>query len=59
MGAAAEPLLCKSWTCLTAIAAMWMELLERYEPPPLEDDRREELEAFVARRTEEIGDDEM
>ncbi|MDP6493282.1 MAG: trimethylamine methyltransferase family protein [Acidimicrobiales bacterium] len=36
-----------------------MELLERYEPPPLEDDRREELEAFVARRTEEIGDDEM
>jgi trimethylamine--corrinoid protein Co-methyltransferase len=35
--------------------AVWKELLAAYEPPALDDGRREELAAFVARRTAEGG----
>ena len=34
---------------------IWKQVLAEYEPPPLEDDRREELEAYVAKRTAEGG----
>ena len=34
---------------------IFKQLLERYEPPPLDDAIREELRAFVARRKEEGG----
>ncbi len=34
----------------------WNALLADYQPPPLDPDRREELEAFVARRKEELPD---
>ena len=37
----------------------WKEILERFTPPPMPDDRREAMEAFIARRTEEIGDDDI
>ena len=37
----------------------WQAILAAYEPPPMQDDRREALEAYVARRTEEIGSDEV
>ena len=36
--------------------ARWTGLLERYEPPPLDDALREELDAFVARRKEDLPD---
>ena len=32
---------------------IWKELLRRFEPPPLDPARSEELEAFVRRRKEE------
>jgi trimethylamine--corrinoid protein Co-methyltransferase len=35
--------------------AIWKELLKAYEPPPLDDARREELAAFVERRKSEGG----
>jgi len=41
----------------TRAEALWREVLERYEPPPLDDAIRAELEEFVARRTRELGDD--
>jgi trimethylamine---corrinoid protein Co-methyltransferase len=34
---------------------IWKELLAAYEPPPMDPARREELEAFVARRVAEGG----
>ena len=34
---------------------LYKEILESFEPPVLEQDRREELDAFVAKRTEEGG----
>jgi trimethylamine--corrinoid protein Co-methyltransferase len=34
---------------------IWKELLAAYEPPPMDLGRREELEAFVARRKAEGG----
>jgi trimethylamine---corrinoid protein Co-methyltransferase len=34
---------------------IWKSMLAAYEPPPLADDRREALEAFVAKRKEEGG----
>jgi len=37
-------------------ATIWRETLERYEPPPLDDGLRAELEEFVARRRAELGD---
>jgi trimethylamine--corrinoid protein Co-methyltransferase len=36
---------------------IWKALLAAYRPPPLEPGRREALEAFVARRKEEIARD--
>ncbi|MEO0993198.1 MAG: trimethylamine methyltransferase family protein [Pseudomonadota bacterium] len=39
--------------------ARWKALLEAYAPPPMEADRREALDAYVARRTREIGDAEI
>jgi trimethylamine--corrinoid protein Co-methyltransferase len=36
---------------------IWKALLQAYTPPPLEPGRREALEAFVARRKEEIARD--
>ncbi len=35
--------------------AMWKSILKEFEPAPLDEGVREELEAFVARRTEEGG----
>ena len=34
---------------------LWKQLLAAYEPPPLDPARREELDAFLARRVEEGG----
>ena len=34
---------------------LWKETLARFEPPPMEPAVAEELEAFIARRTEEGG----
>jgi trimethylamine--corrinoid protein Co-methyltransferase len=34
---------------------IWKKLLETYEPPPLEADVKEAIDAYVAKRTEEIG----
>lgn len=35
--------------------AIWQELLESYEPPPLEPAAAEAIDGFIARRKEEIG----
>ncbi|HXD69894.1 MAG TPA: trimethylamine methyltransferase family protein, partial [Gaiellales bacterium] len=43
-------------TAAVRAEALWREALERYEPPPLDDAVREELEEFVERRTRELGD---
>jgi trimethylamine---corrinoid protein Co-methyltransferase len=37
-------------------ADIWRAELEAYEPPPLDDGVREELEEYVARRRRELGD---
>jgi trimethylamine---corrinoid protein Co-methyltransferase len=37
-------------------AKIWRETLERYEPPPMDEGVRTELEEFVARRRAELGD---
>jgi trimethylamine--corrinoid protein Co-methyltransferase len=37
-------------------AKIWRETLEAYEPPPLDDGVRAELEEFVTRRRAELGD---
>ncbi len=37
---------------------LWQTILREFEPPALEQSAREELEAFVARRKEELGGDE-
>jgi trimethylamine---corrinoid protein Co-methyltransferase len=37
-------------------ARIWRETLERYEPPPMDEAVREELEAYVTRRRAELGD---
>jgi trimethylamine--corrinoid protein Co-methyltransferase len=34
---------------------LWKQALSEYQPPPLEEDRADELAAFVARRKEEGG----
>ncbi|MDH3380818.1 MAG: trimethylamine methyltransferase family protein, partial [Gammaproteobacteria bacterium] len=34
---------------------IWKQILAEFEPPPLDEAIREELEAFVARRKEEGG----
>ena len=36
--------------------AIWQRMLEEYQPPPLDDAVREELDAFVIRRRAELGD---
>ena len=38
---------------------IWQEMLASYEKPPLPADRAEAIEAFVARRKQEIGSDEI
>jgi trimethylamine--corrinoid protein Co-methyltransferase len=43
-------------TAAVRAEGLWREALERYEPPPLDDAVREELEEFVERRTRELGD---
>ncbi len=43
-----------TWTAERA-HALYKQIIERFEPPPLDDDRREELEAFVERRKREGG----
>ncbi len=42
-------------TATQRATAIWKQALVEYEPPPLPDDRREELEDFVARRKAEGG----
>jgi len=39
--------------------ARWKAMLEAYEPPAMDPARVEELQAYVARRMEEIGGDEV
>ena len=39
--------------------AIWQQALEDYQPPALPADRKEALEAFVAKRKEEIGTSEI
>jgi trimethylamine--corrinoid protein Co-methyltransferase len=34
---------------------IWKELLRSYQPPPMDEGRREALAAYVARRKEEIA----
>jgi trimethylamine--corrinoid protein Co-methyltransferase len=34
---------------------VWKQLLENYQPPPLDADKREALDAYVARRKQEIA----
>ena len=38
---------------------LWQQALEAYQPPELASDRKEALEAYVAKRKEEIGDSEL
>ena len=38
--------------------ALWKKALAEYEQPPLDEGRREALEAYVAKRKEEIGSGE-
>jgi trimethylamine--corrinoid protein Co-methyltransferase len=51
----------ESWNEAGALTAevranqIWKQVLAEYSPPPLADDRAEELEAFVAKRKEEGG----
>ena len=42
-------------TALTRATALWQRALEEYEEPKMEPAIREELDAYVARRREEIG----
>ncbi len=42
-------------TAAQRATAIWKQALAEYEPPPLPDDRRAELEDFVARRKREGG----
>jgi len=37
----------------------WKELLEQYQPPPMDPGILEALGEYVARRSEEIGDSEI
>jgi trimethylamine--corrinoid protein Co-methyltransferase len=37
---------------------LWPKILDEFEPPPIEADRREALEAYVARRKEILDGDE-
>lgn len=39
--------------------AKWKAMLKAYQPPPMEPAIREELEAYMARRIEEIGDNSV
>ena len=39
--------------------AKWKAMLAAYEPPPMEERVREALEAYVARRVEEVGRDDI
>ncbi len=34
---------------------IWKRILDEFEPPPMDPDRREELDAFIRRRTDEGG----
>jgi trimethylamine--corrinoid protein Co-methyltransferase len=43
---------------LTRATMVWQRALEEYEEPAMPEDRREELDAFVAHRKEEIGSNE-
>ncbi len=45
-----------SKTATERAAELWQQALREYEEPKLSEDRLEELEAYVARRKEEIGD---
>lgn len=43
----------------TRANAKWKEMLKAYEPPPMDPSVVEALDAFIARRTAEIGDSEI
>ncbi len=45
-------------TATDRAADLWQQALKEYEQPVLPEDRLEELEAYVAKRKEEIGDGE-
>ncbi len=44
-----------SWDAARRANAVWKEMLAGYEQPPLDPDIREELEAYVNRRTKELA----
>ena len=54
----------EAWTAAGAKTAterateMWQQVLDEYEKPPLAPDRLEAIDAYIARRKEEIGTDE-
>ena len=37
---------------------IWQKILQEFEPPPIDPAIREELEAYVAKRKEELGSEE-
>jgi trimethylamine--corrinoid protein Co-methyltransferase len=37
-------------------AEIWQKKLEEYQPPPIDDAVKEELQAYVSRRRTELGD---
>ena len=47
-----------SKTALERTTILWQQALEEYQEPVMPEDRRDALEAYVARRKEEIGADE-
>ena len=47
-----------SLTSTQRATAIWQNILENFEAPPLDEAIKEELEAFVAKRKEEIGQGE-
>ena len=48
-----------SLTATQRATSIWQQMLADYEAPPLSADRKEALEAYVARRIEEIGQKEI
>ena len=48
-----------SLTATQRATSIWQQMLADYEAPPLSADRKEALEAYVARRMEEIGQKEI
>ena len=46
-----------SKTATTRAMAVWPQILNAYTPPPMDAGRIEEMQAYIARRKEQIGSD--